>query len=101
MALVAEIGWELLENSPPVIARYRNATAAFGYTGDSILNSVGDVGCCLLGFWLASRLSTRAAALLILIEEIILLITIRDNLTLNVIMLLFPVESLKQWQLGG
>jgi hypothetical protein len=100
VAMLIEVGWELLENSPPIIQRYRAATASLDYVGDSILNSVGDVLSCVLGFWLASRLSVRASVILIVLIEVGLLATIRDNLTLNLIMLLHPVPALKHWQLG-
>lgn len=100
-SLALEIGWEILENSPPVIERYRDATAALGYVGDSVLNAVGDVVACILGFWMAVKLPAKAVIALAVIEEIVLLIAIRDNLTLNVVMLLFPLESLKEWQLGA
>jgi hypothetical protein len=100
VAMLVEVGWELLENSPPVIRHYRAATASLDYTGDSILNSVGDVLSCLLGFWLASWLPAKASVLLVILIELVLLATIRDNLTLNVLMLLHPFPALKQWQLG-
>jgi hypothetical protein len=100
-ALVLEIGWELLENSPPVIARYRQDTAAFDYTGDSILNALGDVASSVIGIVIAARFSWNASVALFIALELWLLYLARDNLTLNVFMLLFPIESLKQWQLGG
>lgn len=99
-ALLIEVAWELIENSPPIIHRYRAATASLDYTGDSILNSVGDVLSCLLGFWLASRLPAKASVALVIVIELGLLATIRDNLTLSVLMLLHPIPALKQWQLG-
>jgi hypothetical protein len=101
VAILLEVGWEILENSPPVIERYRDATAALGYVGDSILNALGDVIACILGFWLAARLATKYVLALVLLEEVVLLIAIRDNLTLNIVMLLFPLEPVKQWQLGS
>jgi hypothetical protein len=99
-AVVIEIAWELLENSPWVIERYRQQTASLDYTGDSILNSVGDVLSTIVGFAFASQFSWKVALALYVAVELVLLVTIRDNLTLNVIMLFFPLESLKQWQLG-
>ncbi len=98
--MLLEVGWELLENSPPVIRHYRAATASLDYAGDSILNSVGDVLSCLLGFWLACRLPTIASVALAILIEVGLAATIRDNFTLNVVMLLHPIPLIKQWQLG-
>jgi hypothetical protein len=99
-AVVIEIAWELLENSPWVIERYRQQTASLDYTGDSILNSVGDVISTITGFAFASQFSWKVALAVFVVVELALLVFIRDNLTLNVIMLFFPLESLKQWQLG-
>jgi len=99
-AIALEIGWELLENSPWVIERYRQDTASLDYTGDSILNAVGDVLTTIVGFVFASQFSWKTAAIVFIVVELGLLLCIRDNLTLNVFMLFFPLESLKEWQLG-
>jgi hypothetical protein len=99
-AVVIEIAWELLENSPWVIERYRQQTASLDYTGDSILNSVGDVIWTIAGFASASQFSWKVALAVLVVVELAMLVLIRDNLTLKVIMLFFPLESLKQWQLG-
>jgi hypothetical protein len=99
-AVAIEIGWELLENSPWVVERYRQQTASLDYTGDSILNSVGDVLSTILGFAFASRFSWKSALNVFVVIELALVYFIRDNLTLNVIMLFFPLESLKAWQMG-
>jgi uncharacterized protein DUF2585 len=101
LALGLEIGWELLENSPGVIARYRQDTAALDYTGDSILNSLGDVVSATAGFVIASRFSWKASVALFVVIELCLLWITRDNLTLNVLMLAHPIEAIKQWQLSG
>lgn len=101
IALAIEAGWEVLENSPLVIARYRAATAAQGYSGDSIVNSAGDVLSCAAGFFLARRLGWLLSIALFVAVELVMLVLIRDNLTLNIIMLLYPMEWLKQWQMGG
>lgn len=93
-----EAAWEVWENSPFVIDRYRTATMAVGYTGDSILNSVGDLACCLVGYLIARRLGWIRSAVLVAAAELVLLLTIRDNLTLNVLMLLFPLDAVKKWQ---
>jgi len=100
-ALVLEIGWELLENSAWVIERYRQNTAAFDYTGDSVLNSLGDVASALCGFVFAARFSWKTSLALFFAFELWLLYLSRDNLTLNVLMLLFPLETIRQWQAPG
>jgi hypothetical protein len=100
-ALMLEVGWELLENSPWVIERYRQQTASLDYTGDSIVNSLGDVVSTIVGFAFASRVTWKVALALFVVVELGLLYFVRDNLTLNVVMLFFPLESLKEWQLGG
>ena len=100
LALGIEIGWELVENSPLVIDRYREQALAQGYSGDSILNSLCDTTAMLIGYWLASRLPVRASVALALIAELFTAVMIRDNLTLNVIMLVWPMEAIKTWQ-GG
>ncbi len=99
-AIAVEIAWELVENSEWVIERYRQGTASLDYTGDSILNSAGDVLSTIIGFAFASRFSWKVAAVVFLVVELGLLLTIRDNLTLNVLMLFYPVASIKEWQLG-
>lgn len=93
-----EAAWEVWENSPFIIDRYRAATIAVGYSGDSVLNSVGDLACCLGGYLTARRLGWIKSAVLVAVAELILLVAIRDNLTLNVLMLVFPLESVKAWQ---
>ena len=101
IALMIEAGWELLENTPMIINRYREATAALGYTGDSVLNSISDIAMMGIGFLLARRLPVWAAVLIVIILELVPLFIIRDNLTLNVWMLLAPNDALKAWQAGG
>lgn len=99
--LALEIGWELLENSPWVVERYRQQTAALDYTGDSIVNSLGDLAATGVGILFANRFSWKASVALFVILELWMLYVARDNLTLNVLMLLFPLESLKEWQMPG
>jgi len=99
-ALLVEAAWEIAENSPAVIDRYRQATMALGYTGDSVLNSLSDLGAMATGFWLASRLPWRWSLGLAFALEIGTLLAVRDNLTLNVLMLLAPTEAIKAWQAG-
>lgn len=99
-AIVIEAAWELVENSPWIIDRYREATIAVGYTGDSVINSVADIGWMLFGFWLALRLPVAVTVALAIAMEIGTAIVIRDNLTLNVIMLVWPLDIVRDWQQG-
>jgi len=91
----------VLENSPWVIERYRSHTASLDYRGDSILNSLGDVASAVVGFLFAARFSWKASLALFVAFELLLLYLARDNLTLNVLMLLFPIEAIREWQLAG
>jgi hypothetical protein len=101
IALLIEAAWEVVENSPMIIERYRAATASLGYEGDSIVNSTGDLLACLLGFVLARWIGWRGSIALFVVVELAMLAWIRDNLTLNVIMLLYPIDAIRQWQLGA
>jgi hypothetical protein len=101
IATLVEAAWEIAENTEAVIRRYREATIALDYFGDSVLNSVSDIAAMWLGFWLASRLPVRASVALVLAMEIGVAAMIRDNLTLNVLMLLWPLDSVRAWQAGG
>jgi hypothetical protein len=100
-ALLIEAGWEVIENTPMVIDRYRATTAALGYTGDSVVNSLSDVLMMALGFLIARKLPIRASALLLVALEIIPLFAIRDNLTLNVWALIAPNHAVQAWQAGS
>jgi hypothetical protein len=95
-----EATWEVLENSPLIIDRYREATAALGYTGDTIVNSVGDILFCILGVGIARQIGFRWSVVLFVATELVLLFWIRDNLTLNVLMLIYPIEAIRVWQIG-
>ena len=98
LATLLEASWEVLENSPFIINRYRTVTIALNYYGDSILNSCGDVFSCLVGFWFAKKYSTLVCIVTFIGIELFLLWYMRDNLTLNILMLTFPSEAVKAWQ---
>ena len=100
-AVTIAAGWEVLENSAMVIERYRSATMSLEYLGDSIFNAVGDVFSCVVGFFVARRIGLAWTLALLVTTELLLLWFIRDNLTLNVIMLIRPIEAIKQWQSVG
>lgn len=100
-ALIIEAAWEITENTPMVIDRYREATAALGYTGDSVINSVSDILMMVLGFLVARKLPVWASIVLVLALELGPLYVIRDNLTLNVWMLLWPDKAIAAWQAAG
>jgi hypothetical protein len=100
-ALLIEALWEVTENTPMVIDRYRATTAALGYTGDSVVNSLSDIAMMAIGFLAARKLPLWSAILLLVALEVIPLFTIRDNLTLNVIALIAPNPTLQAWQAGG
>jgi len=93
--------WETFENSPFVIARFRAQTAAAEYSGDSIANTLGDLIACVAGFWVAARIGWRWSAVVFVVTEIVLLLSIRDSLLLTVLMLIYPSDTLKQWQAGN
>ena len=101
LAVALEAGWEILENSPLIINRYRAVTIAQGYVGDSILNSLSDIVVCAAGFLAASRLRVLASVGLVVATELIMLVLIRDNLTLNIVMLIAPIDSIRVWQMAG
>lgn len=101
LAVAIEAAWEVLENSPIIIDRYREATMALGYSGDSIVNSVSDVAAMAIGFAFARRAPVWLTVAIGIGFELLTLILIRDNLTLNVLMLVAPVDAIKAWQTGG
>ena len=100
IAVAIEASWEFLENSPMIIERYRSVTASFGYSGDSIINSMADIGWMSLGFWIAAKLPWKGTLALAVAFELMTRAVIRDNLTLNVLMLTWPVDAIKVWQAG-
>ncbi|MCL6698549.1 DUF2585 family protein [Sphingomonas sp. NSE70-1] len=99
-ALLIEAAWEIAENTPMVIDRYREATIALGYSGDSILNSASDIVMMSVGFLAARKVPVWTSIAIVLALELIPLIAIRDNLALNVIMLLAPSDAILNWQSG-
>ncbi|EPE95868.1 DUF2585 domain-containing protein [Rhizobium grahamii] len=98
LALVIESGWELLENSPIIIDRYRTATISLDYYGDSIINSAMDTMFMVVGFVFASRAPVALTVAIAIFFELLTGYLIRDNLTLNVLMLVWPIEAVKTWQ---
>ena len=99
-AIVLEAGWEVLENLPMIIDRYRTATISLDYSGDSVANSVADILACAVGYAAANRLRAKWSVAVFVLTEVLLVLTIRDCLILNVVMLVCPVESIRQWQMG-
>ena len=101
LAVTIEALWEIVENSELVIRRYREETAALGYHGDTIVNSISDIVVCGLGFVLARHLGARRTVALFLATEVVLVFWIRDSLLLNVLMLIYPIDAIKEWQAAG
>lgn len=100
VALIIEAGWELIENSSVIIDRYRTTTISLDYYGDSILNSLCDILAMVVGFYFAKRFPLWIILLLTIVMEVFVGYMIRDNLTFNIIMLIYPFEFIKRWQLG-
>ena len=100
IATAVEAAWELVENSDAVIERYRAVTISLDYHGDSVINSVADIAAMILGFALAARLPVRVTVALALGFEAVTTALIRDGLALNVLMLLWPVQAVAEWQAG-
>lgn len=101
IAIFIEASWEVIENTDYVINRYREATISLDYFGDSIVNSLADIVCCALGFGIAYKLRFWKSLALFAVTEVILLLTIRDSLIINLIMLIYPLDAIKAWQMGS
>ena len=101
LAVLLEASWEVLENTPLVINRYRAATISLDYYGDSVLNSMSDIVAMMAGFAFARKARVWASAAVAVGLETMMAIVIRDNLTLNIVMLLHPFEAIRRWQMGG
>jgi hypothetical protein len=100
LAICLECLWEVFENIDFVIQRYRTATVSFGYPGDTVANSLGDILSSAVGFVLARRLGLWGSLALFVLIEAVLLVWIRDSLLLNVVMLIHPIDAIKAWQMG-
>ncbi len=100
IAIFIESSWEVLENSSIIINRYREETISLDYFGDSIINSVADIIACGVGFVIARAIRFWWSLGLFVLTEVILLLTIRDSLIVNLIMLIYPIDALKMWQMG-
>lgn len=100
-AVVVESAWEIFENTDFIINRYREATISLDYYGDSVINSVLDICAMVGGFFLASRLPVRVIVIATIVMELGVGYWIHDNLTLNIIMLLYPLDAIRRWQMGG
>jgi hypothetical protein len=99
LAVAIEACWEVFENTNFVIERYRTATAALGYNGDTVVNSFGDILCCLIGFIVARRLGLRRSLIVFAVLEVVLIIWIKDSLLLEILTLIIPIDAVRAWQM--
>ena len=99
LAVAVEACWEVFENTNFIIDRYRSATAALGYNGDTVVNSFGDILCCLVGFIIARRLGLRRSLIVFAVLEVVLIIWIRDSLLLEILTLVIPIDVIRAWQM--
>lgn len=99
LAVAVEACWEVFENTNFIIDRYRSATAALGYNGDTVVNSFGDILCCLVGFVVARRLGLRRSLVVFAVLEVVLIVWIKDSLLLEILMLVVPIDALRAWQM--
>lgn len=101
LVAAGEAAWEIFENSNFIIEKYRENTASLDYFGDSIANSVGDLAACIVGFLIATKLGAWKSFAFFVAVELLLLFSIRDGLLLNIMMLVYPLERIKAWQMGA
>ncbi|MEO7659254.1 MAG: DUF2585 family protein [Pyrinomonadaceae bacterium] len=101
VAILIEGTWEVAENTSYIINRYREETISLDYFGDSIINSLADIVSCGLGFVIAYKIRFWRSVILFVATEAILIIWIRDSLLINIVMLIYPLEAIKRWQIGG
>ena len=101
LAVVVESSWEIAENSSYIINRYREETISLDYFGDSVINSLSDILFCATGFMIAYKLRFWRSLVLFVATEAILIVTIRDSLLINILMLIYPIDAIKHWQMGG
>jgi hypothetical protein len=101
LAMLLESAWEVFENTSFVINKYRTETAALGYQGDTIVNSLGDLACALIGFLIARQLGVRRSLIVFVLVEVVLILWIHDSLLLQILMLVRPIEAVKLWQVCG
>lgn len=101
IAVSLEAAWEIMENSPIIIDRYRAVTISLGYVGDSVLNSLSDILMMALGFLVARWCRVRTGVALVAAIEVGMLLWVRDNLFLNMLMLIYPIEAIRNWQMAG
>ena len=99
LAVAVEAGWEVFENTNFIIDRYRSETAALGYNGDTVVNSFGDILCCLIGFIVARRLGLRRSLVVFAVLELVLIVWIKDSLLLEILMLVVPIDAVRAWQM--
>ena len=99
LAVAVEAGWEVFENTNFIIDRYRSETASLGYNGDTVVNSFGDILCCLIGFIIARRLGLRCSLIVFAVLEVVLIVWIKDSLLLEILMLVVPIDAVRAWQM--
>jgi hypothetical protein len=99
LAIAVEALWEVFENTNFIINRFRSQTAALGYTGDTVVNSFGDILCCLVGFIIARRLGLRRSLVVFAVLELVLIVWIKDSLLLEILTLIIPIDAIRDWQM--